>query len=243
MSHFDPRHQDCEHGLDAGAYVLRALSDAEHERYVAHLAECEDCRFEVARLSQVVDTLPMAAPQLMPPPALKGRIMSVVNAESELLLATGPQLDRVAKPARRWWRPTFDLRSPVTAGLACALLALGVLTGVLASNGPDAPTTRTLAAKATGGATAKLTVTGHKAALEVTQLASLKQGRVYQVWFDRGKGQPEPTHTLFNVRSDGRANVAIEEPIEGVKQILVTPEPSGGSFAPTAAPVITADPV
>jgi hypothetical protein len=60
------------------------------------------------------------------------------------------------------------------------------------------------------------------------------------VWFVKADGKPQPTHTLFNVRDDGRANVQIDESVDGVKQIMVSAEPSGGSTAPTTKPVITA---
>jgi hypothetical protein len=62
------------------------------------------------------------------------------------------------------------------------------------------------------------------------------------VWLVRGKGAPIPTHTLFNVRRDGRATVQIEEPVDGVDQVLVTAEPDGGSMAPTSKPVIASSP-
>lgn len=91
----------CHRGIDAGAYVLRALSDEESRFYVTHLAECDHCRAEVDDLRLVVDTLPIAAPQTPPPAALRRRIMAVVDAESELLLAAGPAADRLSAPRRR----------------------------------------------------------------------------------------------------------------------------------------------
>jgi hypothetical protein len=42
------------------------------------------------------------------------------------------------------------------------------------------------------------------------------------------------------VRSDGRARVDIDEPVTGVRQIMVTAEPDGGSVQPTSKPVISA---
>jgi pyruvate/2-oxoglutarate dehydrogenase complex dihydrolipoamide acyltransferase (E2) component len=47
----------------------------------------------------VADTLPLAAPQLAPPPELKERIMSAVRAEAAVLAAAGPEAD-VAEAAR-----------------------------------------------------------------------------------------------------------------------------------------------
>ena len=66
------------------------------------------------------------------------------------------------------------------------------------------------------------------------------EGRVYQVWLKRDGAAPEPTHTLFNVRSDGRAIVRITEPVDDADQLLVTAEPSGGSIVPTSNPILKA---
>lgn len=250
MSQFRSDLSDCSHGIDAGAYVLRALSPDECRSYVEHLAHCGHCRAEVQQLSLIVDTLPIAAPQTTPPAALKRRIMSVVEAESELLLAAGPDADRVARakakaPRRRWLPGPFasPIRPAFAGALACALLGLGVVGGLLVQ-GAAGPETQTLRAWAKGPADARLIQTGDRASLELTDMPSLSKGQVYQVWFDRGDGQLKPTHTLFNVRSDdGHARVAIEESVAGVERILVTAEKSGGSLAPSpAGPVITASP-
>lgn len=244
MSQFRAHLSECPQGIDAGAYVLKALLPDERRAYAAHLAECDPCRLEVAELRLVVDTLPLAAPQAIPPLALKGRIMSVVEAESELLRAAGPEAGRRRAPKeRRRWVPALpNLLRPAFAGaLACALLALGVVGGLVVESSGK-PETRTLPAWAKGPADARLTVTGQNASLQLTDMPGPPRGQVYQVWLDRGDGQLQPTHTLFNVRSDGRAKVAIEEPVKGVERILVTAEPTGGSLAPSSDPVITASP-
>lgn len=244
MSEFRADLSDCSRGLDAGAYVLHALEGTEARDYAIHLEGCRYCRAEVHDLRAVVDTLPIAASPLPAPPAMKGRLMAVVNAEAELLRAAGPEADRArvaSKPLRRWL-PSFALRPAFVGALACGLLGLGVLGGILVEgSGTATPETRTVVAQAAGTAKAKLVVTDGKAQLRVTGAPSLSQGRVYQVWFDRGDGQQRPTHTLFNVRSDGRANVAIDESVKGVKQVLVTEEKSGGSLAPSSSPVISAN--
>src|SRR6185295_13640898 len=64
--------------------VLGALAEPEAAAFAAHLEDCDGCRREVAELQVVADVLPMAAPQVVPPPALKGRIMAVVDAEAQL---------------------------------------------------------------------------------------------------------------------------------------------------------------
>ena len=49
-----------------------------------------------------------------------------------------------------------------------------------------------------------------------------------------------PSHTLFTVPSDGSTRVRVAEPVAGVKALLVTNEPSGGSRQPTGDIAITA---
>jgi hypothetical protein len=66
---------------DVGSYVLGGLDEAERERFVAHLPGCAACRRELAELQSVADTLPLAAPEVVPPPELKDRIMAVVRAD------------------------------------------------------------------------------------------------------------------------------------------------------------------
>src|SRR3954463_8251756 len=83
----------CEHRDDVGAWVLGALPGDEHERFAAHLPGCHACRRDVAELQMVAATLPLAAPQVAPPPELKERIMATVRAEAAVLEAAGPEAD------------------------------------------------------------------------------------------------------------------------------------------------------
>jgi hypothetical protein len=60
------------------------------------------------------------------------------------------------------------------------------------------------------------------------------------VWLLRpGAKAPEPTPALFGVSTDGSAAVAVPGNLDGVKQVLVTHEPLGGSRAPTRAPILS----
>ncbi len=220
----------CAHELDVAAYVLSALEDDEAVAFTAHLPGCEDCRREVGRLQRGADALALAARQLEPPPELRDRIMRDVKADAGLL---APR-ESAPAPRRRRWR----LGGRPLAGLAAAAAAV-VVTAVIASD--DGPSTRTLAAEATPpGARASLQLTGSRATLRLTGMPTPPRGRVYQVWLVRGSGAPQPTRTLFSVPRDGRASVAIGESVDGVREILVSTEPAGGSRAPTTRPLIRA---
>jgi len=238
--------RDHEHWADSlGAWLLGALPEDEAQGFQAHLAQCPVCTEDATFLQVAADALAASAPQLPAPDALKDRIMAVVHQEAQLLAAAGPEADR-PKPARERrrrfsfggfaWRPALVL--PVTL----ALLVIGGGAGLLIERSLD--DARTIPAqiadeRATAGARAELRVADGNAVLTGTRLPAPPRGRVYQVWLDRGGEQPEPTSALFSPRRDGSASVSVPGSLKGVRQVLVTDEPEGGSSAPTREPMIT----
>ena len=89
-------------------------------------------------------------------------------------------------------------------------------------------------------ASAQLRVTEGRAELVVRHFPPPPAGHIYEVWLQRGTGAPSPTKTLFSVTSSGAGNIGLPESMSGVSAVLVTPEPAGGSPAPTHSPVIVA---
>ena len=213
----------CARRDDAGSYVLRALPDDEHERFEAHLATCEECQREVADLQVAADTLPLAAVLVGPPPELRDRIMTIVRSEAELLDAAQARAEEpAAAPAasapRRRRRWSLSLRPLPAAMAASALVAAGVIGGIVLTGGSDTKT-----------------ITG------TVQIASAPAARAYQVWLKRPNHHPAPTTSLFRTDPSGNAYVEIQRGrLKGVDQVLVTAEPDGGSMKPTSAPVIVA---
>jgi anti-sigma-K factor RskA len=219
----------------AGAYVLGALPDDERRGFEAHLATCEACRAEVDELGGAADLLPVSAPAMVPPPALKARIMAEVEREAALLAAAGPQADRpTPTPARRERRRRLGF--PAVA-LACVTLLAGIAVGaVLFKSG-----TKTLQFTPKGSqAVAELDVSGDKAVLVAHDLPSPGAGKTYQVWLKRPGQAPQPTAALFTPRSDGSATASVTGELHDGDQVLVTAEPDGGSPAPTSDPVLAA---
>ena len=62
------------------------------------------------------------------------------------------------------------------------------------------------------------------------------------MWLDRGGTAPEPTAALFSTRSDGSASVDVPGSLDGVRAVMVTDEPAGGSEKPTGEVLLTASP-
>jgi anti-sigma factor RsiW len=217
----------------AGAYVLGAMSPPERDDFERHLATCPACREDVEELRPAAEALPMASPPVLPPPALKDRIMAEVEREASLLAEAGPAADRPAQRQRR--RFHFPaLTGWRLAPVAAALLIVGVLAGaVLTGGGGD----RTVSA----GAHGELQIDGDTATL-VANMDPPPEGRVYEVWVvPKGKTDPEPTNVLFTPRADGSVEAAIPGSIDDIAQVLVSDEPSGGSETPTGDVHMVAD--
>jgi hypothetical protein len=119
-----------------------------------------------------------------------------------------------------------------------AVLALAVFGG-LELGGASSPQTHVYGAQVIGSsATAKLTVTDGHAELVVRDMPPPPQGKIYEVWLARRHGAPQPTSALFSVTRAGSGDVAVPGGLRGISQMMVTPEPAGGSRTPTHAPVI-----
>jgi anti-sigma-K factor RskA len=214
----------CEHGIDAGAWVLGALDEREAVGYEAHLRTCEECRAEVARLQVSADALALATEQVPPPPELKDRILGAIEVDQ-------PARSREPRRARRWFA------RPLAIAALAAALVVGVAAGVLLSG----ESTRTVQAQvAMQGASAKVSITGDHAKLQVSGMRNPPAGHVYQVWLQRDGGKPQPTDALFMVNRSGNGHVEVPGSVKGVDTIMVTSEPQGGSLQPTGKPVITA---
>jgi anti-sigma-K factor RskA len=237
----------CEHRETAASYVLGALPEDEHGRFVAHLAGCDECRESVAALQVAVDALPLAAVQIAPPPELRDRVMNVVRSEAQMLGAAEARAEappgEAPTPRRQWWRrPLLALRPLPTAIAAGVLIAVGVVAGVVLSGGDDSRTVQgTVLVASAPRARAALELSDKASKLTVSGMPPPPSGKVYQVWLKRPAQDPTPTTALFRVDAQGRADVEIQRGrLKGIEQVLVTAEPEGGSTAPTSDPVIAA---
>lgn len=213
------------------AYALGALPEEESARIRRHLVECRECRAEFEWLRVAADALPASVPPVALPPTLKGRVMSVVEGEAELLRAAGESADQARPRSGPRWLPCGWLRPGLVLGAAAAVLA-AVL--VLAFAG-GAGTTRTINAQVTGPGAASLLVRGGRAELVVRGLPLPSAGHVNELWIKRGQGPPQPAGT-FVVRS---GSVTVERSVAQGDVVMVTVEPGQGTRAPTTRPFVT----
>jgi len=220
-----PTHTDgC--GSDVAAYALGALTEDETRRFEEHLETCELCRADLAALKPVVAALPAAAEPLQPPPALKKRIMSVVEAEAR-------ERKRADRPERGGW---FAWRPIPALVAAAALLLAGIGIGVAVIGGDDGDAATYQGQCIRGCDAVAMTVDEGHGTLKVEGMDQPPAGRVYQVWTQRFGEDPRPTDALFTVDKDGSASVDVPGDTGGVDQVLVTDEQRGGSEEPTTAP-------
>jgi anti-sigma-K factor RskA len=224
-------------GGNAAPYMLGALTEEESVAFRRHLESCAICREEVAALQVVAAALPAAAPPLSAPSTLKRRVMSAVHEDARVVPAMRSNLRK--RRSRPSWRPRSLLPIPraAIAGLgAAAVIVLAVI--ALASSGGGG--TRVIRAQVLAPrASAQLRLSAGHAELTIAGMPQPAPGRTYEVWL-QGSGPPRPTDALFTVTSAGDASVGIPGGVSGVREILVTSEPRGGSRVPTRPPVIIA---
>ncbi len=80
---------------------------------------------------------------------------------------------------------------------------------------------------------------GSRAELTVSDMAEPPIGEVYEVWLVGPSATPRPTDALFTVTSKGSGTVDVPGGLRhGVKEVLVTSEPLGGSATPTGPVVL-----
>ena len=83
-------------------------------------------------------------------------------------------------------------------------------------------------------------MSGNQAQLVLRHFPPPPAGKIYEVWLARGRQAPTPTGALFSVPASGDSRVALPSDLHGVRLVLVTPEPAGGTRVPTHTPIITA---
>lgn len=229
MSHRDAISGTHDCGSEAAAYALGALEPPEADAFRRHLEECAVCRDEVDALGGVVQALPMAAPQVQPPRRLRRRVLRSVRSEPRAPIAGTPRRS-----------PLVSIPRPGVAALAAAVLAAGAaVAGVELSRGIRP--SRVIQAQVTGiSGSAELRLKDSRGELIVRHLTPPPPGHVYEVWLKARGARPVPASVLFGVNSSGGADVGLPADLRGIRYVLVTPEPRGGSPAPTHSPVIVA---
>ena len=153
--------------------------------------------------------------------------------ESRAARSQGSRSAGAAAASRDWRRPALRLGPALAAAAAAVVLLVAVLGGLSGS-----PPVRTIHAQVVGPGQAELRLSAGHAELVVSHLPPPPAGKIYELWLAHRHGAPAPT-SLFSVTSSGRGDVEVPGDLDGITQLVVTPEPAGGSPRPTHAPIIS----
>jgi len=193
------------------AYALDALDADETEAYERHLAQCEQCREQLAELNETTGALAFGAASPAPPPGLRSAILEAAAAERTNVV---PLLRR-----RRLARGL----AVAAAVAACVVVGLAVWA--------FRPGPRHVVAVVKIGPTRRATLT-------VTGLPDAPHGKIYEAWVIPARtGKPRPAGLFAGPGESVRLRGAV--PRHAV--VAVTLERAPGVPAPTSAPIITAN--
>ena len=221
-----------ECGADVASYALGALDPSEIEAFRQHLAQCAVCPDELAAFEQVVRELPLAGEQFQAPESLREGVLRAIADE--------PKVEPTNAPRRRGPRGSWlSISRPALALAAVALVAVIVVGAVqFGSGSAQSHVYNAIVTGSTG--TAQVRVSNGRAELVVHRFQPPPAGKIYEVWLRHANGSPQPTSALFSVTARGDGDVEVPGNLHGVDQMMVTPEPAGGSKVPTHSAVIRA---
>ena len=218
-------HQDYKELIPA--HALSALDASDERELSEHLADCEECRGELADWEATAASLALTVDPIEPPAQVRASLLSKIGSDKSAsnVVPFGP-------PSRTFWQSLGSLGSIAAVVLFAALIVFVVVlyqqnrTRIVELAGTPAAT----------GATAKLTYdnTG-RALLATSGLPRAPEGKEYQLWFIVGD-KPLPGKT-FNPDNGGRSLTTDEVPEAARKSAVfaVTLEPAGGVQSPTGA--------
>jgi anti-sigma-K factor RskA len=150
------------HELTA-AYALDALAPDEAESYELHLSQCEECRAELAELSEAASALAFGAVAPAPPARLREAILETAAAERS----------NVVPLLRRPW----VVRGLAVAAAAAACIVVGLVVALSRSNSTREVT---------------LVLRNGNATLTVSNLKAAPHGKTYEAWIIPRNSAPRP---------------------------------------------------
>jgi anti-sigma-K factor RskA len=228
-------------------YALGAASAEEAAMIRAHLPDCDECRRDLARLSEATSVLGLTVEEVAPPPHLRQRIQAAVGGRDTPIAAlTADAIQLEPPPGRTWFMPRLRstwLPAAAAAAIIAGLLAWNVRLQTELSTRP-APVANTgivtapmKAPQGTILGTVTLLRRQRVALVGLRNLATPSAGRTFELWVIDRKGKPRPAG-VFMPDADGSKLLIVPQDVSG-DTLAVTDEPLGGSLLPTTTPFVT----
>lgn len=229
------------------AHALSALDAADEQALSKHLAECDECRRELADWEATAASLALGAKPMEPSPQVRDKLLDRIRSEKSGS-QSGSNVLPFDRPKRNLWQSLGSLGSIAAVILFAALLvSVFVLWQqnrelrreneffqLLAASGSRMKELSGTA-EATN-ATAMLAYDRSGRAMLITKdLPRAPEGKEYQLWFIVDN-KPLPGKS-FVTDSSGRAMMKDEVPEAARNSAIfaVTLEPTGGVRSPTGA--------
>lgn len=222
----------------SGAYAVDAVDDIERAQVERHLAECGDCRDEVASLREAAALLAFAVPYV-PSDAMRERIL----AEIAVVRPLPPLVGGVDGRGR-----AFRRRLPALVAAAAAVVAIGAGSAIVQPWDNDRPDqTVTAAAQVFASADAesfaKLDKDGVRvavarsasldtAAIRTSGMPTLPSDEVYQLWY-----QTDAKLISAGLMDQGNGEYLLEGDPTDASQVLISKEAAGGEVQPKGSVV------
>lgn len=221
-----------------GAYALDAVDDIERARFEQHLAECEDCRVEVASLREAAGLLSETT-AVTPPPALRESVLAGISQVRPL----PPVVHRTPVVQRRW----FPL---LVAAAVVAILGVGA--GIWQPWAPSQDSSLTAAERVleasdarsvavdlgdAGRATVTRSESLGKAVITTEDMAPAPSGKVFELWL-QVEGEMLPAGLM---PPGGDQQMVLDGDAATATAVGITVEPEGGSPEPTSDPIAIFD--
>ena len=232
------------------AHALSALDEGEERALNKHLAECAECRRNLAEWEATASSLALSADPMEPSPEVRERILAQLSSEK-----SPAKVVSLPGPRRNVWHSLGSLGAIAAIVLFAALIVAVVvlwqqnrrlrqpdeLVEILSSPGARMKDLKGTTEAPNANAKIVFDSTG-RALLIVNGLPQPPQGKEYQLWFIEPKRSPRPGKT-FSTDSAGRGQLAehISDVDHDYSVFAVTLEPTGGVKSPTGAIYLRSD--
>lgn len=239
---------NCDHLID---YFNRSLTEAEKERFEAHLERCPECQEELKELIEITGELPYLSEPKTPPTGMKKRILENVyeNTESENIQLTKTERTNltVNKPSavqkKSWWTPLL------AATLLLSLLGNGYTLMKLNEEKPgkelaEAVNNVQLEPSETSLGSGEASILTYNDEMSIIvqadQLKAIEGNEVYQVWLIED-GKPVPAGSFVpDATGSGAAYYKIKaDKNKKWDTIAITLEPQPGNELPEGQIVLS----